>query len=172
MPTWESQYTTSAGTWSTNCGIDTGSTTASSTYYVWQVWTAEANPVPIAAQPLLSEEEIHSLQVAAEEREAKKQEAKQRAKDLLLSFLSPEQIQSLETMSAFVVRSELGRLYRIRTGRVQNIDELDDAGNIKAELCAHPRDYVPDFDTMLTQALMLQYNETEFRAIANIRQLN
>lgn len=98
----------------------------------------------------------------AEERE----KAKQRAEELLLSFLTPEQRDELQRLSHFhLIVGD--RKYRIKRGRSRNIELLDEAGKPIKKLCAHPIAYVPDADTMLAQKLMLETDEEAFLKLAN-----
>lgn len=95
-------------------------------------------------------------------------EADERAEELLRAHLTEEQRRQLDEQHAFVMRSELGRTYRISRGRVRNIAQLNEDGKGIAILCAHPTMHVPDPDTMLAQKLMLETDEDSFRRIANI----
>jgi hypothetical protein len=68
--------------------------------------------------------------------------------------------------------SKSGKKYRINRGRSANVDVLDENGKVVRSLCAHPRDGVPDADTMLSQALMLKHDEPGFLRIANVHSIN
>lgn len=95
-----------------------------------------------------------------------KEKAKKRAEELLLSFLTPEQRDELERLNHFhLIVGE--RKYRIKRGRSRNIELLDASGKPVEKLCAHPRDYIPDADTMLAQKLMLETDEEAFLKMAN-----
>lgn len=94
-------------------------------------------------------------------------EARERARALLHRHLSDRQRISLVQSSYFDVRTASGRRYRIRQGRVRNVDQLNDDGFRVATYCAHPGIECPDEDTMLTQLLWLQHDEEHFLRIAN-----
>jgi len=94
-------------------------------------------------------------------------EARERARALLHRHLSDRQRISLVQSSYFDVRTASGRRYRIRQGRVRNVDQLNDEGFRVATYCAHPGIECPDEDTMLTQLLWLQHDEEHFLRIAN-----
>ena len=52
------------------------------------------------------------------------------------------------------VERATGRTYRIKRGRVANIDVLNELGAVVQRLCAHPALNVPDSDTMLAQEII------------------
>ena len=93
--------------------------------------------------------------------------ARQKARALLLSRLTPEQADHYSRLRFFYVRAPSGHRYRIRHGRARNVEHVDDLGNRLATLCAHPAIDCPDEDTMLTQMLWLQSNEAQFLQVAN-----
>ena len=92
--------------------------------------------------------------------------AKERAEKLLRSCLSPQQQDELERLHHFHLIVGNKR-YRINRGRSRNIQLIDETGKVVKHLCAHPREYVPDADTMLAQKLMLETDEESFLKIAN-----
>lgn len=111
--------------------------------------------------------------VEAEEREATKarRRAIRRAMLTMLQFIRPEQRDEFRRHGHFYVRGgKTGRRYRLNRGRVANIDVLDGNGQIDHRLCAHPNLAVPDYDTMLAQALHLESPDEEegFVRTANI----
>jgi hypothetical protein len=96
--------------------------------------------------------------------------AKKKAVALLLKFLTDDQRAEFHASGFFHVRGgSTGRRYRIKRGRVGNIDWIDDEGIVK-RYCAHPVAECPDEDTMLAQALHLgsAANEESFIKIANV----
>lgn len=94
-----------------------------------------------------------------------------RAKRLLKENLDAEQKKMLMENDCFYVRGKSGQMYRIRQGRVANVDKVsvDNQGDEKVthRLCAHPSSYCPNYDTMLAQKLMLETDEQRFLQIAN-----
>ena len=175
---YDTSDTTSAVWYSwTSCDNTTSATTSNDN--VWRAWSGtsittnagitqnyqprQLTPEEIAAQRQAAE----ARYLEAEQRERERQEAKGRAEELLRMFLTPEQKENLEKMSAFLVKSESDRLYRIRRGRTGNIEELDKDGKVIARLCVHPQEMVPDADTMLAQKLWLETNEAGLLRVAN-----
>ncbi len=115
------------------------------------------NPVEPIAIP-----DNHQTEEYGEER----REAGERARILLLDNLSEEQREEYERLESF--RVIVGdRMYRIKRGRVGNIELIDDEG-IVARYCVHPEVECPDEDTMLTQKLMLENDEQELLRLANV----
>lgn len=92
----------------------------------------------------------------------------ERAKKLLRESLSDQQRQDYDEYGHFYVEgNDSGQRYRINEGRMVNINVMD-GEDIKYNLCAHVRDYVPDPDNMLAQKLMLENCEQQFLDIAVI----
>jgi hypothetical protein len=105
-------------------------------------------------------------------RDRSRVEASNRADDLLLSMLSPEQRESYFLNNHFEVIGSCGNRYRIREGVSGNIDWLDDeTGEVKGRLCAHPtmeRDWLPVQDVAVAQLLALTTDEMSFVRVANV----
>jgi len=95
-----------------------------------------------------------------------REQAVGRAESLLRSLLSQEQLAMFTRERAFVVNGRRDR-YRIRAGRQGNVDVVGHDGRIREVLCIHPREDVPNFDTMVAQKLMIEDNEDSFVALAN-----
>jgi hypothetical protein len=101
-------------------------------------------------------------------------ERRGKAKELLKMVLDAQQRKMLEEKAYFELTSvKSGRRYRIRKGDCRNIEEIDANGNKLATLCFHPkplpgRKMVHEYDTMTIQKLMLENEEEEARAVANI----
>lgn len=151
--------------WTQWCGGTASTSTATSDTILWINWmstevVARDNPEAVARR----EEEIKRKRI----RDARLRRMKMlRSKKLLKEHLDAEQLAMLMDNDHFHVRCKSGQLYRINNGRVGNIDVMEN-GSRKHGLCAHPEDYVPNYDTMLAQKLMLETNEDEFVRIANI----
>lgn len=98
--------------------------------------------------------------------------AEDKAEHLLMSVLTPEQRDEYHRLQSFRVHTPSGNIYRVKRGRMGNLKriELDSEGREKVveTLCVHPRINVPNQDTMIAQKLMLETNEDELRALANI----
>ncbi len=102
------------------------------------------------------------------EQEAQQKIADERAELLLRSTLSKKQLKELDRRGYFHVVVE-ARRFRITRGRSHNVKEVDAKGRILRSLCAHPIEFVPTPDTMLTQKLLLESKPEDFFKIANVR---
>lgn len=96
-------------------------------------------------------------------------EAENRARDLLLSCLTPAQQEEYTATRSFTVKVKSGNRYRIEQHRNYNVIRLDKKGQVVSELCAGPVEEVPLEDQMLAQKLLLETDEAEFLAVANRR---
>ena len=106
--------------------------------------------------------------MAAERMRAAFPQAEQKALTLLRFWLSPEQAEQYDSQKHFeVVGSDTGTRYRIRRGRMMNIDQLDSAGNKVCTLCFLPVGNKAASDCMLAQKIALETFECEALAIAN-----
>lgn len=99
-------------------------------------------------------------------------QAKDRARELLLKHLSPAQRETFEKNKWFIVEGGQSQTkYRINDSRhmVANIDVLaDETNKVKHRLCGHcGLDAVPIGDQLLAQKLMLEYDEDRFLRLAN-----
>jgi hypothetical protein len=94
--------------------------------------------------------------------------AAKRAEELLRSTLSTRQLKELDRRGYFHV-TVAKRRFRITRGRSHNIKEVDSRSRILRTLCAHPREQVPDADTMLAQKLWLESKPEDFFKIANVQ---
>jgi hypothetical protein len=95
-------------------------------------------------------------------------QAQQKALALLRLWLSPEQAAQYNSKKHFdVVGSDTGTRYRIRQGKIMNIDQLDSAGNRVCRWCFAPEGKLAAGDCMLAQKIALETFETNVLAIAN-----
>lgn len=123
---------------------------------------------PPTAEELAAAEARRAEWVRQEaERQVLREQAKARARELLLERLSVVQREEFEREGSFRVMSQRGRIYRIRLGWTRNVDLLDDAGEIEAHFCLHPETEVPEEDNVLAQKLLLECCEDDFLRIAN-----
>lgn len=194
---WNTQYTistqtiTSANPWTVWVGTNSAATTAGST--VWSVWNQPVQMyqdnltrVPETAEQrrVRQEQEVRyqaeqaerNALYLAEERErnirweAERQAvevARQTAKELLMSLLTPEQRDMLLKRQFFLVKAKSGRVYRIDEGTHGNLKVLDKDMKVIERLCIQPNG-VPAGDAMLMQKLMIETAEDVFRSHANI----
>src|SRR3990167_4587631 len=134
----------SASAWIAWAGTDssmTGSTT------ICEVWIQGTGGNAHAG---LSEAELARQKAERERRDEERKKADERAEALLLAHLTPDQRETLERMRHFVVQSERGRVYRLRRGRLANVDEMD-KGRVVAQYCIHPSIYnIPEADSLQT----------------------
>lgn len=161
---------------STSSTITTSST--SSTSDIWGYWIERVSESRIIVHPVheLTEEEkqleaelAESNRLAAIERKKIRDERKAKATKLLLETLDRKQKKDLEKRKHFYVRGgKSGHLYKIKQGRVGNVELVDARKRVKQKLCAHPQIGCPDEDTMLVQKVMIEHMEDHFRDIANI----
>ena len=95
--------------------------------------------------------------------------ANERAIGLLKKCLTPEQREQYEKQRFFyVIGSDTGRLYRIKHGTQNNIEELDKSRARKVcGWCFLPEGCLTAGDVMLAQKIALENNELETLAIAN-----
>jgi hypothetical protein len=95
-------------------------------------------------------------------------EAEERGSRLLRSWLSPEQAERWDAVSEFeVLGSHTGTRYRIQRGKVMNVHELDQAGNVAAHRCFAPKGNLPMGDVLLAQKIALETMERESLKTAN-----
>jgi hypothetical protein len=95
-------------------------------------------------------------------------QARERGLRLLEQNLSPSQRAQFSEQQYFeVVGGNTGRRYRIRHGRVMNIDLLDQYGVRIGSLCFYPRGGLVAGDIMLAQKLALELFEADALKVAN-----
>jgi hypothetical protein len=66
-----------------------------------------------------------------------------------------------------VIGSDTGKRYRIRHGRMMNVDELDSVGNKVCEWCFLPEGGLAAGDVRLAQKIALETFESQALAVAN-----
>lgn len=127
----------------------------------------------LAARQEQEEQRIRVTQ-ALNEREAAKKVAEVRARELLLSILSPQQRSDLEQRGHFLVRARSGNVYKIESNRLAgNVVRLDRGGQPAVRYCCHlysedvQGGIVTISDNMLTQKLAIEFQEDEFLQRAN-----
>jgi len=91
-----------------------------------------------------------------------REQAQNRAEQLLLGNLTTDQIVHYEKQRCFYVRGgATGRQYRIRRGTQMNVDVLDDHSRVITKLCFVPVGDLVEGDILLAQKLALELFETE-----------
>lgn len=172
---WNSTAATTAGSGPWTYWLSGNSTTANTTYVVWQTW----NTIPLAQPPQRTPEQIAAdadrARIAAadwEERQAReradREEAVQRAETLLHAHLNDRQRRALKAHGQFRVKSMSGRWYRIRRGHHGQLTELGSRGKPVNRLCVYAQGGLPDADQMLAQKLFLESAEETLRKVAHV----
>lgn len=151
----------------------------------WEHWQTQEQPRrqqrPIETPEMLRvrerQEEQYRQQRAAEnaryeeERRAsenRRKEAEDRAMQLLVSMLNPQQQSDLRNHKYFFVEAPSGRLYRIDYGMHGNVKVVDRVTRkIVERLCIQPSGVMAG-DANLMQKLLIETSEDAFRAHANI----
>lgn len=134
--------------------------------------TVETHPHYTVPEPLILTEQEQAAQVVyAAARQQEREDARERARALLLSHLTPEQRAAFEVNKWFVVEGgKSKRQYRINAkgSLVANIDLLQ-GDKVEHRLCAHCSHMhgLPLDDQLLLQKLMLETDEDKFLIIAN-----
>ena len=89
--------------------------------------------------------------------EATSSQVEHKALALLQPWLSPTQAEQYNSYKHFeVIGSDTGTRYRIRHGRMMNVDELDSVGNRVCEWCFLPEGKLAAGDVMLAQKIALE----------------
>lgn len=164
--------------WTSPASTATTTAASSTAGTIWVRWSDEADryvvyadrPAPrvrTAAEFAAEAARTAAYEAQARELRAQRDAAERRAEQLLLQVLSLEQRQQFNQDQSFVVEGRRGYRYRIRKGRTANIDMVRPDGRIEHRLCVHPREDVPDFDTMVAQKVMLEADEDLILKTAN-----
>lgn len=176
-------HSTSDSTWSS--WSNSAESTNVGSNYVWQFWvdTPISVTVPPRRQLALPRRESAEEREARVQRELLRHQEDQRreeerrtelelarveASNLLDSILSDIQRQTLEKEDWFLVVGKSGNIYRIRRGRVGNIDLLSPEGQILRRYCVHPQGHLPNADDLVAQKLHLESNDDHLMEVANV----
>lgn len=118
--------------------------------------------------PRLDPSERARFRELQREHERKQRAAQERAEQLLVSWLTPEQRGQYERDRCFeVVGSRSRRRYRIRHGRQMNVYALDADGREAQGYCFLPQGNLVEGDCMLAQKIALETDERAALKIAN-----
>lgn len=96
--------------------------------------------------------------------------AEARARTLLVSFLKPDQRAEFRETGAFHVQLADGRRFRFSKGFGHNV-HLVENGVCTIQYCIITTEFVPLYDQMLAQKVLLEVQPDEFFRIANFRAL-
>lgn len=165
--------TTASTSYITWADTGTGTTQGLTTWRQYDNEQAEQHRqerVLSAAERQANEEATRRWRADADQRAAAYQSAKERANQLLLEHLTPEQAETFSKNKWFIVEGGKSKQkYRIRDkgSLVANVDVLD-GDKVAHRLCAHaPISDVPLHDNLLAQKTMLELDEEHFLRIAN-----
>lgn len=154
-PAWNQYYTDS-----------TGGTQAVTVSYngnqLWVNWNEAYQPAVVRQQ--IDPDAAYNAHVAAQEK--KRLEAEERAEELLMLYLTPEQRKSYKAKGYFETDVN-DRRYRLYKGSHGNIRQLDKKGKEVARWCVNAEG-VPHSDNVLAQFLALTTDEQYIMQKANI----
>lgn len=129
------------------------------------------SPEEMAAAEARHLERRREVEERAQQERVEREASAAKARELLLSHLTPEQRRTFERNKWFVVEGGVTKKrYRIDAsgGVAGNVRELNARGDVVHTYCAHLGDrLIPPDDHYLTQKLMLEYDEQEFLRVAN-----
>ena len=97
-------------------------------------------------------------------------EAEARSKTLLYELLTGDQLCEMEAVGQFHVEGADGYTYLIRKGHGHNVWRIE-GGQRTVEYCIITRGWVPVYDLMLTQKLLLETDPEHFLRTANSREM-
>lgn len=185
--------TTSTGVWAgwLDNPTHTCTSTSATAQMVWTAWSTtptatattatftrnQARAALVLTPEQRAEQGARLARIRAEqaERNAVEQriatEANARAEVLLLAMLNAEQRETYQRARHIIVVGRSGRRYRVRRGRIGNVDVIGRDGHIESRLCAHPGIWTPDPDVMLAQLLHLQHDDDAFCRTANVHEV-
>lgn len=140
-------------------------------YYQYQYPYQDANVIGGVTYAHYAHEETAEEKVEREKQAAIRQQAIDRAEELLVSLLDDPQRQQYAEHQHFDVQVA-GKIYRLKP--YDRVRLLDAAGKAKIAYCIHP-DHIhglPAADVMLAQKLLLETNEAHFLKTANASVIN
>lgn len=108
--------------------------------------------------------------IEAQRADEKREAVEVRSRTLLHEFLDDEQMAEMTARTQFYVQGADGHTYLIRKGHGHNVFRIE-GGERTVEYCLVCKGWVPDYDLMLTQMLLLQADPAMFIETANTREL-
>jgi hypothetical protein len=108
--------------------------------------------------------------IEREREDERKETVEERSRTLLHEFLDDEQRAELAERRQFRIEGADGHTYLIRKGHGHNVFRVE-GGERTIEYCLVCKGWVPVYDLMLTQMLLLQTDPGRFIETANIREL-
>jgi hypothetical protein len=117
----------------------------------------------------VQEEEMQAARERATKLAEEQGEARKRAHALLLEHLTPQQRETFEKNKWFIVEGgKTGKRFKIfSNGYAGNVHELDAHDRMVNRLCCHANPGIPLEDQLLTQKVLLEWDEEHFYRTAN-----
>ncbi len=145
---------------------------------VWRMWISNsssttAGNIIIQTSPVVQPARPNIIQrtVQAIRRRPQKNRADIKAETLLLKYLTREQRKDYLEKKYFDVR--VGpRTYRLKKFTNGNVELLDKDGKEVVRYCCHPANDVPICDVLMSQMMMLKYDEPGFLRLAIVHRRN
>jgi hypothetical protein len=121
----------------------------------------------------VQEEEMQAARERAEQLAKEQKNARKRAHALLLEHLTPQQRETFEKNKWFIVEGgKTGKRFKIfSNGYAGNVHELDAHDKMVNRLCCHANPGIPLEDQLLTQKVLLEWDEEHFIKTANITRI-
>lgn len=167
---WMDSSTGATNTWQLWCNDTTLPTTSANvTVFNPPLWQPRQRS-PEEIQRDLQEAERRRRQAAAYEVELEK--ARIEAHCLLDSILDDMQKKCLKEKDWFLVIGRSGKIYRLRRGRIGNIDMIAPDGNVIGRFCIHPGQHLPNADDLVAQKLHLETDDDGLIRRANRHLVN
>jgi hypothetical protein len=116
------------------------------------------------------EEFVAQLEVARRERTKAKEEVVTKARAILEAHLLPEQLEEFRTSNEFHVLGADGFEYLLTEAQQHNVFRIE-GGRRTFEYCIVTHGFLPVYDQMLAQKLLLQANPEMFHRITNTWEL-
>jgi hypothetical protein len=96
------------------------------------------------------------------------EEARRKARELLLEHLSDEQRDAFERDGHFDVHVHTADgVHRYRVKHYYGVSRVDESGRVLRRYCIHPPSDYPEEDCALSQKILLETDEAEFLRVAN-----
>jgi len=139
--------------------------------YYYPVWHDQITAPAILhnVSPPIDPEVVRQRRQEEQQRQQRLRTAQDRANELLLAHLTPEQRETVKRHGWFVVKGGKSKnRYRISTrGVAGNVELLTDADRAVFRYCCHLEHGFPSADHHLAQKLMLEHDENDFLRLAN-----
>ncbi len=154
-------------------------TTGGGTAAIYQTWVTNPQHTRIEAGMTAAERQAayerdmaerrardEAYRLARELDRKQSEEARQRANQLLLANLSPEQRKEYIENGRFHIDLN-GKRFLVDYGSHNNVHLLDEEGKIAESYCIQPNAPCPEPDAMLAQKLVLEADMKHFMQVAN-----